>query len=240
MDGKLDAKAFGQAMNSIAYAQTVKAAVRDYKKEVLDSESKQNQQDMKFNRVDIDELISEDAELQKLHAERIASMQKEHEKRAEMKNKGHGTYSEITESEFLEVVTKSEYTLVHFFHRDFEKCKIMDKHLSILSSKYFDTRFVKLSAPDSPFFTVKLQVKALPCLVFFKNGVTTGRQIGFEGLGRDDFPTHALESHLLISGVIQELKVDKDSIDETDAVAKGVRRSSLYKKTDSDEDSDFD
>ena len=38
----------------------------------------------------------------------------------------------------------------HFFHRDFERCKILDKHLAILARKYFDTRFIKLSAPVRP------------------------------------------------------------------------------------------
>ena len=40
--------------------------------------------------------------------------------------------------------------MCHFFHRDFERCKILDKHLAILARKYFDTRFIKLSAPVRP------------------------------------------------------------------------------------------
>ena len=42
----------------------------------------------------------------------------------------------------------------HFFHRDFERCRIMDKHLGLLAKKHFGTRFIKLSAP----------VGAAPCL----------------------------------------------------------------------------
>ena len=52
--------------------------------------------------------------------------------------------------DFLEVVTKAERVVCHFFHRDFERCKILDKHLAILARKYFDTRFIKLSAPVRP------------------------------------------------------------------------------------------
>jgi hypothetical protein len=44
-------------------------------------------------------------------------------------------------------VTKAELVVVHFFPRDFERCKIKDKHLAILARRYFATRFVKLSAP---------------------------------------------------------------------------------------------
>ena len=49
------------------------------------------------------------------------------------KNKGFGEYREIVEEEFLPSVTKSEFCVVHFFHRDFERCKIMDKHLLAIS-----------------------------------------------------------------------------------------------------------
>lgn len=96
--------------------------------------------------LDVNELL-DDAELQKLHEERIAKMKSEHERRAAMQRQGHGELQEITEGEFLEVVTKTDYVVCHFFHRDFERCKIMDKHLSILARRHFKTRFIKLSAP---------------------------------------------------------------------------------------------
>lgn len=50
---------------------------------------------------------------------------------------------------FVQVVTEEERCVCHFFHQDFERCRILDKHLAILSKKYFDTRFIKLSAPVS-------------------------------------------------------------------------------------------
>lgn len=66
-----------------------------------------------------------------------------------MSNAGHGQFSEITEGDFLEVVTKTDMVVVHFFHHDFERCKLVDKHLQILARKYFETRFIKISAPVS-------------------------------------------------------------------------------------------
>jgi hypothetical protein len=33
--------------------------------------------------------------------------------------------------------------------QDFERCKIVDKHMGLLAKKYLDARFVKLSAPVS-------------------------------------------------------------------------------------------
>ena len=49
----------------------------------------------------------------------------------------------------MQAVTEEERCVCHFFHQDFERCRILDKHLAILSKKYFDTRFIKLSAPVS-------------------------------------------------------------------------------------------
>lgn len=62
-----------------------------------------------MEQVDIDDLL-DDPELQRLHADRIAAMKQEAEKRAELERKGHGTYTEIEEGEFLEVVG---YGVVH-------------------------------------------------------------------------------------------------------------------------------
>lgn len=46
------------------------------------------------------------------------------------------------------------------------------------------------ASQDSPFFTVKLGIKVLPCVVFFKHGRTVDRVVGFDALGgKDDFAT---------------------------------------------------
>jgi len=67
-------------------------------------------------------------------------------------------------------VTKSKYTVCHFYHPDFERCKIVDKHLAILATKYLPTRFIYLNAVKSPFFVDKLKIQMLPTIVFFKDG----------------------------------------------------------------------
>jgi hypothetical protein len=57
------------------------------------------------------------------------------------------TAEQVQEGDFLEVVTAAPRVVCHFFHREFERCKIIDKHLTVLARKYFETRFIKLSAP---------------------------------------------------------------------------------------------
>ena len=120
----------------------------------------------------------------------------------------------------------------------------MEKHLVELARKHFKTRFIKISAPDAPFFTVKLNIQMLPCLVCFVDGVTVDRVVGFDGLGGiDDFETSSLEDRLVSCGcvVIPEVKVDPRSDSHIDAGSSKVRKGfSNINRTDSDEDSDFD
>merc|ERR1719413_141625 len=111
------------------------------------------------------------------------------EKKQKNQQLGHGTYDEIVEEEFLKTVTSSDLAVVHFYHKMFEKCKIMDMHLSRCSKKFFGTRFVKLDAEKAPFFVDKLKIRTLPCVVVFNDGVAKGRQVGFEDLPGEDFHT---------------------------------------------------
>lgn len=46
--------------------------------------------------IDIDDLL-DDPELERLHAERLAALQQENEKRQQLQRKGHGEYQEVEE-----------------------------------------------------------------------------------------------------------------------------------------------
>eukprot|EP01023_Acetabularia_acetabulum_P066243 TRINITY_DN890_c1_g1_i2.p2 TRINITY_DN890_c1_g1~~TRINITY_DN890_c1_g1_i2.p2 ORF type:complete len:140 (-),score=26.42 TRINITY_DN890_c1_g1_i2:250-669(-) len=92
----------------------------------------------------------------------------------------------------------------HFFHRDFRRCAIIDDHLERLSKKFVSTKFIKLCAPDAPFFVEKLKVRVLPCILMLRDGIATDRIVGFEELGgKDDFRPEVLEKRLLKSGVLK-------------------------------------
>ena len=46
--------------------------------------------------IDIDDLL-DDPELERLHAERLATMQRENERRQQLQRKGHGEFQEVEE-----------------------------------------------------------------------------------------------------------------------------------------------
>uniref|UniRef100_A0A7N0TNF1 Thioredoxin domain-containing protein n=1 Tax=Kalanchoe fedtschenkoi TaxID=63787 RepID=A0A7N0TNF1_KALFE len=153
-------------LSNLNFGNVMAAAARDYQKEVL-AQGKAQAASSSNEEVDLDELM-DDPELEKLHADRIAALKKEAEKRQALQRKGHGEYREITEGDFLGEVTGSELVICHFYHREFYRCKIMDKHLKALASKHVDTKFVKLDAENAPFFVTKLGIKMLPCIVLFR------------------------------------------------------------------------
>ncbi len=189
----------------------------------------------------------EEKVLAELRERRLAELKKSTQKQLEFQSLGHGQYSIITEDEFLPSVTQSKYSICHFFHANFERCKIMDKHLDLLAKKHFATRFISINAEKTPFFVKKLQVKTLPTVVLFKDGIAIDRIIGFEDLGGDDnFETAALEKRLSKAGVI--ITVDKvteedreKSAEEKRKAASKIREAKIkqFVNYDSDEDSDM-
>lgn len=123
----------------------------------------------------------------------------------------HGRYTELKdEKEVLSVTTATERVVAHFFHHDFQRCKIMDKHLEILAQRHIHTRFVKINVQDCPFLVTRLQIQVLPCVIPFINGIGKERILGFEGLGGDNFSTGTLELTLRKSGVIKSLRGDRE------------------------------
>lgn len=112
------------------------------------------------------------------------------------------SYPQITQDEFLNYVTKLKYTVVHFFHKEFQRCTIMDKHLSILCQQFPKTQFLSIQAEKAPFFVQKLNIRSLPTLVFFIDGVMKDKLLGFDGLSGDEFLTYELAARMNQAGVI--------------------------------------
>ncbi|KAJ7638959.1 thioredoxin-like protein [Roridomyces roridus] len=128
------------------------------------------------------------------------------EKLHEMRDSHHGQYSEIQdEKEVVRVSAREPRCVVHFYHSNFKRCEIMDKHLARLAPKYFNTRFFRVFVENVPWLVEKLGIKVLPCVICFVDGVSKDRLVGFEELGNSDaFDTAVLELRLANSGVIQK------------------------------------
>ena len=137
-----------------------------------------------------DELDSEEERImqQELEKRRKTAESKREEMAKKLKNDKYGTYTEIIETEFLETMLKNEKVVCHFYHKDFERCKIIDKHLKIIAQNHKETLFVK--------------------------GKAIHRFIGFQDFGmNDDFPTINLSRQLVLFKMIQpKTKAEKGEV----------------------------
>ncbi|EPR59672.1 thioredoxin domain-containing protein [Toxoplasma gondii TgCatPRC2] len=136
------------------------------------------------------------------------------------RQQGHGKYEEIVEEEFLPAVTKSKLAICHFFSPTFDRCKVMDKHLTELALLHLETRFMKINAEKAPFFSQKLHIRCLPSVVLFKDGIAVHTIVGFTELGGvDDFRRAKLERLLLKYKVVERClgdNISDESDDESD------------------------
>eukprot|EP00467_Chlorarachnion_reptans_P003360 CAMPEP_0114513148 /NCGR_PEP_ID=MMETSP0109-20121206/15395_1 /TAXON_ID=29199 /ORGANISM="Chlorarachnion reptans, Strain CCCM449" /LENGTH=302 /DNA_ID=CAMNT_0001692961 /DNA_START=249 /DNA_END=1157 /DNA_ORIENTATION=+ len=174
----------------------------------------------------------DDDALAAIRRQRVNELKVKSKLNEEWLKRGHGKYTEIVEEDFLPMVTKSKHVLCHFYHKDFERCKIMDKHLHVLARKHLCAHFLYINAEKCPFFVKKLQIRMLPTVICFVDGVAKDRVVGFSDLGnKDDFETIVLERRLAESGCIPKPPKEKKGI------VYGAIRS---RKEDDEDDYDFD
>lgn len=154
-------------------------------------------------------LDDEDDELTAIRQARIAQLAAGAKQRAEHISLGHGSLRTIVQDEFLRECTgSSKFVCVHFFHDDFERCKIMDFHLNIVAREHLEAKFLRIDAAKTPFFVAKLRIKTLPALCVFEDGKEVGRLPGFEGLATDpqkpdEWHTGRLEEWISSTGAIE-------------------------------------
>ncbi|KAH7914229.1 thioredoxin-like protein [Hygrophoropsis aurantiaca] len=175
------------------------------------------------------------------HASRISIIRIDRVK--EMHNNAHGQYTEVTnEKEVIRISANEPRCIIHFYHTNFRRCEIMDKHLAKLAPKYFSTRFIRVFVENVPWLVERLAIKVLPCVICFADGVSKDRLIGFEELGNDDvFDTAVLELRLSTSGVLQKGRSQLSTgvtYDISSTVKNGLRQSKQQRGDDEDFDLD--
>ena len=100
----------------------------------------------------------DDYELRQIKEARMRQIRSQHQQKIENLGKGHGQYREITQDEFIQEITSSMIVICHFFHRDFQKCEIMNLHLSKLAQRHIESKFVRINAEKTPFFVEKVRI----------------------------------------------------------------------------------
>ena len=166
--------------------------------------------------IDIDELMDEldnDEEIQ-----RIAFKQRElrlqqisdHLKNVSKKTAEDEHFGKLEtfedEAKLIRLTSTSDIpVIIHFQLPHFRKCEYMDDKLSKLAKKYLNTKFIRINVSDCPFLVDKLEIKVLPFVVGYINGLEKTRIIGFSKLGNDpnSFELSSLERYLISERLIK-------------------------------------
>merc|ERR1719271_1182082 len=157
---------------------------------------------------DYDDLLN-DKEIDDLQAKRLADLQKKYSLEKQFHAQGHGEYREIEEEQFLKEVCGSQWVVVHFHHREFFRCKIVDKHLREIAKKHLSCKWLTLDAEKAPFFVAKLAIQMLPTVIVFKDGVVHEQFSGFDEMGgKDEFRTEVMEHWFSKAGCVKIKKKD--------------------------------
>lgn len=151
-----------------------------------------------------------------------------------------GLLTEITnEKDLISFSSNERQVAIHFFHPKFQRCALLDRHLTVLARLHPTTLFLKANVLNCPFLTAKLKVSVLPCLITFKDGVSKDKIVGFEELGNSDkFSTGALEWRLGQSGIIDPRENRKPILGfaEQNAASDSVGRGVVGARKDEEDD----
>ena len=222
-------------LNQLAFDIVKDKVIEDKTKMYMDEQEKRQKEEMEKQKYEnLDDLDEIDSEEERIMQQELEKMRKTAEGKREKISKKinkekYGNYTEIIETEFLDTMLKNDKVVCHFYHKDFERCKIIDNHLNIIAKNHRETLFVKINAEKTPFFTEKLNIRVLPTIILFVKGKAIHRFIGFQDFGmNDDFPTINLTRQLVIFKMIEgKTKAERGEVT--------IKKN---KKEDSDEDDD--
>ncbi|KAI8895297.1 thioredoxin-like protein [Globomyces pollinis-pini] len=163
-----------------------------------------------------DELFKEleaddDHLMDRMREQRMSQLKRELAYQKKVNETRYGIYETITsEKQVMLATTNTAKCVIHFGHKDFRRCHIMDKHLAIIARKHPDTKFIRVDVENVPFLVEKMDLKVLPCIISFIDGIGVDRLLGFEGVSeKDEFNTWELEKRLALNKVIELEKIGK-------------------------------
>lgn len=178
----------------------------------------------------------DDADLAAVRARRVAEMKRDADARAAWLAAGHGRVTSVRgDADFFDAARGVERVVALFWRRS-RPCEAMQALIRALAPRHVETKFIEVEAETVPFLADRLKVWMLPTLACMVDGKSVDAVVGFDGLpGGDRATVAALEARLVAAGVCRETGLAAPT-------AAGARKATVRagKRTESDEDSDFD
>ena len=133
---------------NIVQEQAIKDKTKEYMEDLQEKEKSKTSVKSKTKEelVDLDEVDSEEERIMRKELERrMGETQHRREITKKKLSEKYGEYREIIETEFLDTMLKNKKVVCHFYHREFERCKIMDNHLRKIATEHAETLFVRIN-----------------------------------------------------------------------------------------------
>ncbi|CCE62393.1 hypothetical protein TPHA_0C02400 [Tetrapisispora phaffii CBS 4417] len=153
-------------------------------------------------------------------------------------HEGYGKLEVITdEKKIIDLTTSNKRAVISFMIPSFRKCQYMNEKLDKLSKRHLTTKFVTITVENCPFLVHKLQIKVLPFVVGYKDGIEKLRIVGFSALGNDPngFEIDSLEKLLYSKNIIETMKGISNNIN-----IKQIKKTIRDRHSDEDSDSGLD
>lgn len=132
------------------------------------------------------------------HEKRLLQLNKQCEENQKLNEFYCGEYTLIkNDPDILKLTTTLPKVVLHFRHPDFKKCAEMDRHLSFLANKYPKIKFGYCHVLECSFIVERFNIKVLPHVVVFHNGIAKKHFIGFDEFGVHDVETKHVEFEIL-------------------------------------------
>ena len=159
-----------------------------------------------------------------LRQRRRLELQKKVRTEQDLRQLGHGIYSEMNDTkEFFNAAKKSNRLCVHFYRGVTPRCQIVDAHFAQLAQKHVETRFIKVDVEKNPFLVERLGIILIPTIVLCKDGKTDHSIRGFDEFGgTDDFSTSDMAYVLSTYGML-----NFDEADRSEEIANRSSRAGL-------------
>ncbi|XP_055327325.1 thioredoxin domain-containing protein 9-like [Paramacrobiotus metropolitanus] len=193
----------------------------------------------------LDELASNEDDLEALRERRLQAMKNEALKKQEWRSNGHGVFSELgDEKDFFQACKKSKNLVCHFYRPTTQRCQIVDQHLELLARDHLETRFVKINVERCHFLAERLRIVVIPTIALVLDDKVVDYIVGFDDVGgRDDFATAQLEWRLAHGKVINfsgDLSIPPTKTKAPASASTLGRTQNLRSKANDSADSDSD
>ena len=119
-----------------------------------------------------------DEELEKIKKKQLEDMLKLQNESNESKMR---TVIDLDETNFDQIISKNEFTLVDFWAEWCGPCKSMHPVFTRLCKKYVNIKFARVNVDNNQNIAMRFGIQSIPTFVMFKDGKSIDKMVGAVG-----------------------------------------------------------